>query len=83
MSHAKPTKSPTSFTEREIAALIDAVKVKLNVLFPGAYVNTEEVFDSDKKEAWEQIAILVNSVEGSKFSAEEVEMMYIKVMRSI
>lgn len=83
MSQDKSTKSPI-FSEREIATLIDEVSRRLKILFPGAYANTgDSILDTDKQEAWEQIAAKVNSVEGNNFSAEEAEMMYIKVLRCI
>lgn len=82
MSQTKPTQR-VGFTEREIAALIDAVNERIEVVFPGPNGNSE-VFNTDKQEAWEQIAVIVNAVEGkTRMSAKEVEMMYIKVMRCI
>lgn len=71
---------------KERAALLTAVHDRLHILFPICSKITENkglVFFEDKEEAWEQITVIVNAVENKNWSAKEIELMYIRVMRNI
>lgn len=76
----------SGLTEAEVAALLDAVEERMDILFPavnGNYDKYEEVSNYMKFEAWEEIAAIVNAINGKNMSGEEIEMWHIKVMTCI